>query len=62
MAEYRAFLVGVDGHFVGYEPMICADDSEAAEWAARLVDSHDIEVWSGPRLVARLNHKKRHEA
>jgi hypothetical protein len=33
MANYRAYTVGADGHFVGYEPMKCADDAEAIEKA-----------------------------
>jgi hypothetical protein len=57
MAEYRAYTVGRDGHFIGFEPLICADDSEAIERATRLVDGHDIELWSGTRLVIRLKHK-----
>jgi hypothetical protein len=54
MAEYRAYTVGVEGHFVGYQPLVCADDAEAITKARRLVDGHDIELWSGPRLVTRL--------
>jgi hypothetical protein len=54
MAEYRAYLVGVDGRFIGFEPIVCADDTEATEKAQRLVDGHDIELWSGTRLVVRL--------
>jgi hypothetical protein len=57
MAEYRAYTVGRDGHFIGFEPLICADDFEATERAKRLVDGHDIELWSGTRLVIRLKHK-----
>jgi len=57
MAEYRAYIVGRDGHFMGFEPLICADDSEATERAKRLVDGHDIELWSGTRLVIRLKHE-----
>jgi hypothetical protein len=57
MREYRAYTVGVDGHFTGFEPMICADDTEAIEKAKRLVDGHDVELWSGQRLVIRLDHK-----
>jgi hypothetical protein len=55
MAEYRAYTVGIDGHFVGYQPLVCADDAEAITEAKRLVDGHDIELWSGPRLVIRLS-------
>jgi len=57
MAEYRAYAVGIDGHFIGYEPLICTDDADAIEKATRLVAGHDIELWSGPRLVIRLNRK-----
>jgi hypothetical protein len=44
MADYRAYFVGRDGHFVGYEPLVCADDVEAIEKAKRLVDANDIEL------------------
>jgi hypothetical protein len=54
MEEYRAYMVGDDGHFLGFEPLICTDDAEAIEKAKRLADGHDVELWSGPRLVIRL--------
>jgi hypothetical protein len=56
MVNYRAYTVSADEHFIGYEPMICADDGEAIERARSLVDGHDIELWSGPRLVIRISH------
>jgi hypothetical protein len=52
--EYRAYFVGRDGHFNGFEPIVCADDSAAIEKARRLVNRHGIELWSGARLVVRL--------
>jgi hypothetical protein len=57
MADYRAYTVGHDGHFIGYEPLVCGSDKEATEKAKRFVDGHDIELWSGARLVVRLSHK-----
>ena len=54
MAEYRAFTIGNHGHFTGSEPLICADDAEAIAKAKRLISNHDIELWSGDRLVIRL--------
>ena len=57
MAEYRGYLVGEDGHFVGCEQLICGDDVEAAEKARRLLDRHDVELWAGTRLVVRFGHK-----
>jgi hypothetical protein len=55
MAEYRAYTVGDDDHFIGFQEMVCRDDSEAIANAKRLVDGHDIEVWNGERLVIRLS-------
>jgi hypothetical protein len=55
IAEYRAYLIGIDGRIIGYEPIICTDDAEAFAKAQRLVDGvHAVEVWSGPRLVTRF--------
>jgi hypothetical protein len=55
MADYRAYFVGDDGHIIGFEPLVCADDGEAVERAKRLVTKHSVELWSGARLVQRLN-------
>ena len=57
MPDYRAYLVDTDGHFQGFEPLVCLDDNEAIDEAKRLLDGHDIELWSGPRLVVRLEYK-----
>ena len=40
MAEYRAYLVGDDGHIMGFEPLVCADDGDAIEKAKRLFTKH----------------------
>jgi hypothetical protein len=52
--EYRAYFVGRDGHFNGFEPIVCVDDAAACEHAKRLLNRHGIELWSGARLVVRL--------
>jgi hypothetical protein len=54
MPDYRAYTVGRDGHFIGFEPLVCGDDAEAIEQAKRLVGACDVELWCGPRLVIRL--------
>jgi hypothetical protein len=54
MADYRAYTVGLDGRFIGFEPLVCADDAEAIERAKLLVGDPSIELWSGPRFVIRL--------
>ena len=57
MAEYRAYIVGHDGHFADYEQLVCLDDAEAIEKAKRFVNGRDVELWSGPRFVIKLECK-----
>ena len=47
MADYRAYSVGLDGHFIRIDGIVCANDTEAIEKAKRYVDDHDIELWCG---------------
>jgi hypothetical protein len=56
--EYRAYVVGDDGHFASFRAFRCADDSEAITSAKQLVDGHDVELWSGERFILRIDHKK----
>jgi hypothetical protein len=53
--EYRAFLIGHDGHIRSSRAFVCGDDADAIVWAEQLVDGHDIELWSGERFVRRVN-------
>ena len=57
MGEYRAYILGIDGHrfvrvneFSSNQP----DDAAALSAAKQLVDGHDVELWDCGRLVARL--------
>ena len=56
VTDYRAYTVGSDGHFIGFEALVCADDAEAIEKAKRLADRYAIELWSGARFVTRLEY------
>jgi len=38
MAEYRAYTVGRDGHFIRVKALNCVDDAEAIDTAKPLVD------------------------
>jgi hypothetical protein len=60
MTEYRAYTVGLDGHFLGFEPLVCRDDGEAIATAQRLVDGHDVELWSGDRFIIRLERTQKY--
>jgi hypothetical protein len=58
LADYRAYTVGHDGHFIASRVFVCDDDSDAIEWANHLVDGHDIELWNEDRFVIRLERKQ----
>jgi hypothetical protein len=57
MTEYRAYIIGIDGHFLRAVEILCPDDDTAKEYAKSLVDGHDIELWQGERIVAKLDRK-----
>lgn len=54
MAEYRAYILGDDGHISDFQAFVCDGDTEATNLAKQLVDGHDVELWSGERFVIKL--------
>jgi hypothetical protein len=56
MAGYRAYIIAADGHFLRAIELVCPDDEVAKEYAKRLVDGHDVELWQGDRKVATFKH------
>ena len=57
MADYRAYIIGADGHFIRAVEFVCPDDETAKEYARRLVDGHDMELWQGDWHIANFEHK-----
>lgn len=57
MPEYRAYIIGLDGHFQKSVPLECADDDAAKAQAKQLVDGHDIELWQRDRKIATFERK-----
>jgi hypothetical protein len=53
-AEYRAYLIGSDGHFASFRSLVCDNDADAIAWAKQLTGDQEIELWNGKRLVGRL--------
>ena len=58
MRDYRAYILGIDGHrfikaseFLSNHP----DDAAAMKAAEQLVERHEIELWDCGRLVARFS-------
>lgn len=58
MNEYRAYIMGADGHILNRIDLRCADDDDAKEQAKQLVDGHDVELWQLGRKIAEF--KVRH--
>jgi hypothetical protein len=58
MRDYRAYILGIDGHrFLKAAGFLSAhpDDATAIAAAKQLIDGHDVELWDGGRLVARFS-------
>jgi hypothetical protein len=55
--DYRAYLIGSDGHF--FKSVVLDEPDEAAAVAAakQLVDGHDVELWQRDRKIAKFEHK-----
>jgi len=53
---YRAYILDEKGRIRSFRELICADDDEAKQKVAQLLDGHDIEVWQGRRQVFTLRH------
>jgi hypothetical protein len=58
MPVYRFYYLDADGHISG-PPTVgdFADDRAASEAAQALANEKSIELWEGPRVVARLAPK-----
>ncbi len=52
MQEYRAYIIGPDGHIQQRIDLLCADDDAAKEQARQLVNGHDVELWQLDRQIA----------
>jgi hypothetical protein len=54
MQEYRAYVIGPDGHIQQRTDLVCADDNAAKERARQLVNGHDLEP---DRMIAKFRAK-----
>jgi hypothetical protein len=52
MPDYRAYILGPDGHIQLRVELHCADEETATERAKQLVDGHGVELWDGARKIA----------
>ena len=52
MQEYRAYILGPNGHIQNRVDLVCEEEAMAKDKAKQLVDGHDIELWQGDRMIA----------
>ena len=56
MPDYRVYTLLKADKIAGRADVVtCASDAEAVVKARRFLQSNDIEVWQGARMVGRLN-------
>ncbi|HWO34144.1 MAG TPA: hypothetical protein VNO32_35565 [Candidatus Acidoferrum sp.] len=58
MREYRAYIIGHDGHIQKRFEFYCSDDEEAKDRAKQYVDGHDVELWHHAHMVAEFKSKQ----
>ena len=56
MQDYRAYIMGPDGHVQNRVDLQCDDDAEALKLAKQLVDGQDVELWQLDRKIETLKH------
>jgi len=61
MPEYRAYIIGSNGHFRDAIALNCDNDDAASKRADNLAlaEAVDIELWQGARMVATISRKKK---
>jgi hypothetical protein len=56
MKDYRAYILGPDGHVQNRVDLRCEEDVEAIKLAKQLVDDHDVELWQLDRKIQTFRH------
>jgi len=57
MPQYRAYIIGNDGHVSRRVELLCPNDTTAKHRAKQLVEGHDVELWQLDDLVAVFRHE-----
>jgi hypothetical protein len=54
MEEYRAYVIGPDGHIFNRVDIRCSDEKEARRLAKIGVDGHAVELWQADHFIERF--------
>jgi hypothetical protein len=58
MPDYRAYLIGSDGHCWKSIALDVPDEAAAIAAAKQLVDGHDVELWQRDRKIGKFEKEK----
>jgi hypothetical protein len=59
MAEYRAYVLGVEGRVLRAVELVYPDDDTAKEYTEKFVDRHFVELWRVKLNLARFEPKQK---
>ena len=51
MQDYRAYILGSDGHIQSCVELRCSDEAEARRLARQVVSDRDVELWLLDRKI-----------
>ena len=54
MPDFRVYFIGLDGHIEKRHDYFAPDDLAALDRAREICGPHEVEVWEGARIVARV--------
>ncbi|OSI19540.1 hypothetical protein BST63_00270 [Bradyrhizobium canariense] len=54
MGEYRAYVIGADGHIQLRVDLVVPDEATARKSAKQLVNGHAVELWAGATKIERF--------
>jgi hypothetical protein len=54
VTEYRAHVIGPDGHIINRVDVVCKDEIEARRLAKQVVDGQAVELWQSDRFIERF--------
>jgi hypothetical protein len=57
MPDYRALIIGEEGHVINRVDLYCSNDALAKEWAEVLAGKHDVELWHRKEKIAVFKHE-----
>ena len=52
--DYKLYCIGLDGHIERRHDYKARDDLAALDRAKQICGPHEVEVWEGARMVARV--------